>query len=594
MEQLEFIDKEFARIELRVESTEVPSSQLYKLKVQSVITIANGSEKTQTTRPWTTTSCRGTVLVCRTSWGSSRKGLRIAPPEAPKNGYLFSKEGRDDVGYVAPIGLSGLCVDFFWIYEVPQPACMNYRTVRAHGCESTHGLGRTAPKEETSAMSSPSLNAIRTTRSIDPDAWCSSNATIYEEDGVAWQAVLNFTDISCSNKFSKVELIRDGDQFSVFYKSGRVGTKYPQVRNRSLPAQRALIWQLINSLSSLIRLRAVWWGLTDVQRNVVRFGTLANAKRVFQKYFAERTGNNWPLQEPFVKKPGKYVLVASRKRKFRKATHCCTGYWTRSQRWRSLSNQLVSHSVVLYENTYSKLSSRRSRTTSTRQFHTSLAYAHTHLRSVSNFHDSCKKKRRRADIHQLDARYRLLNTMMEPLDALDKEYQRILRYVESTECTASQGYNLNIVSVMKVARGPEKTPHAIFKSTDNHKLLWHGTGLSNVVGILSQGLQVAPHGVPLSGSPLGRGVRNAKSAACGSTFASQTDAIPLTPNDTRGVYLLFFDGGSRGNPGPGGTGSIIVRVHKDLHTASLIWAASMAYSRKDTTNNFAEYWGLIH
>ncbi|KAF1317072.1 reverse transcriptase, partial [Globisporangium splendens] len=26
-------------------------------------------------------------------------------------------------------------------------------------------------------------------------------------------------------------------------------------------------------------------------------------------------------------------------------------------------------------------------------------------------------------------------------------------------------------------------------------------------------------------------------------FLSQTDAIPLTPNDTRGVYLLFFDGG---------------------------------------------------
>ncbi|KAF1333527.1 hypothetical protein FI667_g2696, partial [Globisporangium splendens] len=77
-------------------------------------------------------------------------------------------------------------------------------------------------------------------------------------------------------------------------------------------------------------------------------------------------------------------------------------------------------------------------------------------------------------------------------------------------------------------------------------------------------------------------------------FLSQTDAIPLTPNGTRGVYLLFFDGGSRGNPGPGGTGSITVRVHENSHKASLIWVASMAYSRKDTTNNFAEYWGLIH
>jgi ribonuclease HI len=74
----------------------------------------------------------------------------------------------------------------------------------------------------------------------------------------------------------------------------------------------------------------------------------------------------------------------------------------------------------------------------------------------------------------------------------------------------------------------------------------------------------------------------------------QTSVIPLIPNSTRGVYLLFFDGGSRGNPGPGGSGSVIVRVQMDSHTASIVWVASMAYSRQDTTNNIAEYWGLIH
>ncbi|KAF1330775.1 hypothetical protein FI667_g4772, partial [Globisporangium splendens] len=31
-----------------------------------------------------------------------------------------------------------------------------------------------------------------------------------------------------------------------------------------------------------------------------------------------------------------------------------------------------------------------------------------------------------------------------------------------------------------------------------------------------------------------------------------------------------------------------------IQTICLIWAASMSYTRKDTTNNFAEYWGLIH
>ncbi|KAF1334899.1 Camk/cdpk protein kinase, partial [Globisporangium splendens] len=78
-----------------------------------------------------------------------------------------------------------------------------------------------------------------------------------------------------------------------------------------------------------------------------------------------------------------------------------------------------------------------------------------------------------------------------------------------------------------------------------------------------------------------------------SSYTKALGDIVVHPRRVAGSVETTFVG-SRGNPGPGGTGSIIVRVHKDSHTASLIWAASMAYSRKDTTNNFAEYWGLIH
>ncbi|KAF1333629.1 reverse transcriptase, partial [Globisporangium splendens] len=60
-------------------------------------------------------------------------------------------------------------------------------------------------------------------------------------------------------------------------------------------------------------------------------------------------------------------------------------------------------------------------------------------------------------------------------------------------------------------------------------------------------------------------------------FLSQTDAIPLTPSDTRGVYLLF---------------SMV--DHAAIQDQEGLDPLSMAYSRKDTTNNFAEYWGLIH
>ena len=59
-------------------------------------------------------------------------------------------------------------------------------------------------------------------------------------------------------------------------------------------------------------------------------------------------------------------------------------------------------------------------------------------------------------------------------------------------------------------------------------------------------------------------------------------------------YLLFFDGGSSGNPGPGGAGSVIVQLHIQTHAACVVWVSSMAYGSAHTTNNVAEYWELVH
>jgi ribonuclease HI len=65
--------------------------------------------------------------------------------------------------------------------------------------------------------------------------------------------------------------------------------------------------------------------------------------------------------------------------------------------------------------------------------------------------------------------------------------------------------------------------------------------------------------------------------------------IPPSASGTGTAYLLFFDGGSRGNPGPGGSGAVIVRLGEE---PELVWAGSMSYARDTTTNNFAEYQGL--
>jgi ribonuclease HI len=71
--------------------------------------------------------------------------------------------------------------------------------------------------------------------------------------------------------------------------------------------------------------------------------------------------------------------------------------------------------------------------------------------------------------------------------------------------------------------------------------------------------------------------------------------VPETtqPPQTEAIHLLFFDGGSRGNPGPGGSGACIVRVPRHGDQAEVLWSAAMSRAHPATTNNQAEYYGLL-
>lgn len=70
---------------------------------------------------------------------------------------------------------------------------------------------------------------------------------------------------------------------------------------------------------------------------------------------------------------------------------------------------------------------------------------------------------------------------------------------------------------------------------------------------------------------------------------------PVTGRPTAGPfegkrqYVCFFDGSSRGNPDPGGAGSVVVAVETETRAAQVIWFAAMAYCSRSTTNNIAEY-----
>ncbi|CAM9771076.1 unnamed protein product [Discosporangium mesarthrocarpum] len=58
-----------------------------------------------------------------------------------------------------------------------------------------------------------------------------------------------------------------------------------------------------------------------------------------------------------------------------------------------------------------------------------------------------------------------------------------------------------------------------------------------------------------------------------------------------GRYILQFDGGSRGNPGPSGAGAVIFRVD-DNGDRTEVWSTTL-WVGDSSTNNQAEYSGLI-
>ena len=63
-------------------------------------------------------------------------------------------------------------------------------------------------------------------------------------------------------------------------------------------------------------------------------------------------------------------------------------------------------------------------------------------------------------------------------------------------------------------------------------------------------------------------------------------------------YTLYFDGASKGNPGPSGAGAVIYQTEKPKEPTTLsspskeVWSGSI-YVGKNKTNNVAEYNGLI-
>ncbi|XP_032579281.1 poly [ADP-ribose] polymerase isoform X2 [Drosophila sechellia] len=106
----------------------------------------------------------------------------------------------------------------------------------------------------------------------------------------------------------------------------------------------------------------------------------------------------------------------------------------------------------------------------------------------------------------LDNHYAQIKTQLVALDKNSEEFSILSQYVKNSHASTHKSYDLEIVDVFKVSRQGEARRFKPFKKLHNRKLLWHGSRLTNFVGILSHGLKIAPPEAPPTGYMFGKGI----------------------------------------------------------------------------------------
>lgn len=128
------------------------------------------------------------------------------------------------------------------------------------------------------------------------------------------------------------------------------------------------------------------------------------------------------------------------------------------------------------------------------------------------------------EMNPLDYIYHGLNMMIEPLDHKSDEFGLLKEYVYNTWGTRdNDAYRFNpganrwgnnpdtlrkpeILNIFKIQRKGEAEAISAWKGVPNHFLLFHGSKLYNYMGILSQGLRIAPPEAPPTGYMFGKGI----------------------------------------------------------------------------------------
>ncbi|KAM4727595.1 poly [ADP-ribose] polymerase 2 [Anableps anableps] len=413
--------------------------------------------------------------------------------------------------------------------------------------------GATKTKEEIKTEEVVRTVVMKGKAPVDPECKAKlGKAHVYIEGNDVYDVMLNQTNLQFNNnKYYLIQLLEDDGSkvYSVWMRWGRVG----KVGQNSL---------------------------TPCGRDLLK------AKDLFKKKFLDKTKNEWDSRDGFEKVAGKYdmvfmdyagdekeentttVDVAPKKQPSRldakvqsllelicdlKAMEECVlemKFDTKKAPLGKLTSEQICAGYAALkriESCLKKKGSNRELLEACNQFYTRIPHdfglkappvIHTEeelkekialLEALSDIQIAVKMAQSNADSdeHPLDRQYRSLQCQLQPLDHSSHEFKVIERYLKSTHAPTHSDYTMNILEIFSVDRDGESDN--FLSHLHNRTLLWHGSHLSNWVGILSQGLRVAPPEAPVTGYMFGKGIYFAdmSSKSANYCFARQNHHVGL-------------------------------------------------------------------
>jgi len=139
-----------------------------------------------------------------------------------------------------------------------------------------------------------------------------------------------------------------------------------------------------------------------------------------------------------------------------------------------------------------------------------------------------KQKGSDADLNMspLDINYRKLRCEITPLEQYRFEYQMIKEMVENTQ-SQQFDFKIELEEIFELKRIGETERFAPYTKLPHHRLLWHGSRLSNYIGLLSQGIRIAPPEAPVTGYFLGKGAYFADMVSVSGQYLKTTKQHPV-------------------------------------------------------------------